>query len=58
VVRVLAIRDASAAGPPIAYGYATDATAASPERMSPPPPVQPGVNTREVRVRADFALGK
>jgi uncharacterized protein YggE len=66
VTRILAIRDGSAEGPPIAYGYATaDAGAVATEQAAAPPPVltrsaapfQSGVTTREVRVRADFALG-
>jgi uncharacterized protein YggE len=67
VTRVLAIRDGSADGPPIAYGYATaDAGAVVTEQASAPTavmarsaaPFQSGVTTREVRVRADFALGR
>ena len=59
VVRVLAIRDASVEAGPFAYGSATDSAAAMMPRVaSPAPPVQPGVSTREVRVRADFALAK
>lgn len=67
VTRVLAIRDGSAEGPPIAYGYATaDAGAVVAEQAAAPPPVmtrsaapfQGGITTREVRVRADFALGR
>ena len=65
VKRVLAIRDGSVADIPIPYAYggaAVDATAA--EAAPPPvmarnaPPVRPGVTTREVRVRADFALAR
>lgn len=69
VSRILAIRDGSAEGPPIAYGYATaDAGAVVAEQamQAPPPPMavrnaapfQGGVTTREVRVRADFALSR
>ena len=54
VARVLAIRDASTEFTPIGYGAATDAAAQSVSA----PPVRPGVSTREVRVRADFALAK
>jgi uncharacterized protein YggE len=67
VRRVLAIRDGSADGPPIAYGYTTSETGAAVSgRLSAPSPVSPraaapfqgGVTTREVTVRADFALGR
>jgi hypothetical protein len=67
VSRVLAMRDGSAEGPPIAYGYAAaDAGAVVTEQAAAPPPVmtrsaapfQGGVTTREVRVRADFALSR
>lgn len=65
VRRVLAIQDGEiAGGRPIgapwpvsrdAYGVEAQATAA-PEQAGPP--VNPGVNVRTVRVRADFALGR
>jgi hypothetical protein len=64
VKRVLAIRDGSVASAPIPYAYggvAVESTAAAPP---PPvmarnaPPVRPGVTTREVTVRADFALAQ
>jgi uncharacterized protein YggE len=57
VVRVLAVRDEGAALGPIGYGRATAETASAPRPVSPPP-VEPGVNRREVQVRADFALAK
>jgi hypothetical protein len=55
VTRILAIRDGSAEGPPIAYGYATaDAGAVATEQAPPPPvmtrsaaPFQSGITTRE-----------
>ncbi len=61
VTRVLAIRDSVIVAEP--YPYAIDAVMA--EQAAPPPvvrteapPVQPGISTREVQVRVDFALGK
>jgi len=61
VRRVLAIRDGAVSGPPIGYGEAHDAMGAAVQATAPEsvaPPVSPGVNVREVRVRADFALGR
>src|SRR5688572_18892737 len=62
VSRVLAIRDSGGGGPQ-PYPYAVDALMA--EEAAPPPvartaapPVQPGINTREVQIRVDFALSK
>lgn len=54
VDRVLAIRDAAADGPPIAMfeaGMLADA-----RQSAEPPPVLPGQNSSEVRIRVDFAL--
>jgi uncharacterized protein len=56
VVRVLGIRDAAADGPPI--GYPRGAVGAAVEAQAAGPPVRAGISTREVRVRADFALAK
>lgn len=57
VARVLAIRDTGEAGGPIPYRRDMDLMA---EQAAPPPvaapPVRPGLETSEVRVRADFAL--
>ncbi|HEX8063955.1 MAG TPA: SIMPL domain-containing protein [Allosphingosinicella sp.] len=62
VGRVLAIRDGgeSGGGP---YPYAEeamtmDAQARSVAPVSAPPPVQPGISTRQVQIRVDFALTK
>jgi hypothetical protein len=55
--RVLAIRDAPGDDGPIVA--ATREMAADAARQAPavePPPVMPGRNTREVRIRVDFAL--
>lgn len=61
VARVLAIRDGGGVSPP--FPYERDAVMA--EQAAPPPvatmaapPVQPGVSTREVQIRVDFALAK
>ncbi len=61
VARVLAIRDSSIGHEP--YPHAADALMA--EQAGPPPiartaapPVQAGITTREVQIRADFALSK
>lgn len=58
VARVLAIRDTGESGGPMHYygGMATDAVAQT--VSPPPPPMRPGMNSSEVRVRADFALAK
>ncbi|MEO7179124.1 MAG: SIMPL domain-containing protein [Allosphingosinicella sp.] len=60
VARVLAIRDVESGG---SYPYPEEgptmnleARAVAP--VAAPPPVQPGISTREVRIRADFALSK
>jgi hypothetical protein len=61
VARVLAIRDeGSAGGPPMRFGYDMDASGEAAAQVSAPPapPVSPGISTREVRVRADFALAE
>jgi hypothetical protein len=62
VERVLAIYDGGEGyAPPMTRGMATDAVAQS---AAPPPPQEasvpfsPGLNTSEVRVRVDFALGE
>jgi len=62
VTRVLAIRDGGEAGGP-AYPYAEEAMAMDLQArnvapVSAPPPVQPGVSTRQVQIRVDFALAK
>ncbi|MEA3009150.1 MAG: uncharacterized protein QOJ91_842 [Sphingomonadales bacterium] len=59
VARVLAIRDAEAGGssPYPEEGLMNfEARAVAP--VSAPPPVQPGISTRQVQIRADFALSK
>ena len=60
VARVLAIRDSGEGGGP--GPYPVDAAmrdgAAMQTASPPPPPVRPGVNSSEVRVRADFALAR
>ncbi|HEX6376753.1 MAG TPA: SIMPL domain-containing protein [Allosphingosinicella sp.] len=59
VVRVLTIRDGGVSPEP--YRYDSDMMA---ERAAPPPlataapPVQPGITTREVQIRVDFALAE
>lgn len=61
VARVLAIRDGGAGPQPRYYeGDAMMAQEAAPPPISTvsAPPVQPGVNTREVQIRVDFALAK
>jgi hypothetical protein len=62
VSRVLAIRDGGGGGPQ-PYHYGVDALMA--EEAAPPPiartaapPVQAGIDTREVQIRVDFALSK
>lgn len=62
VARVLAIRDGGGGHAPPRY-YEGDAVMA--EQAAPPPvvamtapPVQPGVSTREVQIRVDFALAE
>jgi hypothetical protein len=61
VARVLTITDSSIASPYRHY----DVDAAMTEQAAPPPvvstsapPVQPGISTREVQIRVDFALSK
>jgi uncharacterized protein YggE len=60
VTRVLAIRDGATG--PAPYRYDGDAVMA--EQAAPPPiataapPVQPGISTREVHIRVDFALAE
>lgn len=55
VARVLAIRDGGDSGPNHYYGDAMATAEASPRQVSAPP-FRPGMNSSEVRVRADFAL--
>jgi uncharacterized protein YggE len=62
VVRVLAIRDGGGGHAPPRY---YDGDAAMAEQAAPPPvasmaapPVQPGISSREVQIRVDFALSK
>lgn len=56
VVRVLSIRDGGVEGMPI---YATtDARGVVAQAAAPAPPVQAGTSTREVRMQAEFALGR
>ncbi|HYW16218.1 MAG TPA: SIMPL domain-containing protein [Allosphingosinicella sp.] len=61
VTRVLTITDSGIASPYRHY----DSDAAMTEQAAPPPvaataapPVQPGISTREVQIRVDFALSK
>jgi uncharacterized protein len=61
VARVLTITDTASASPYRHY----DADAVMMEQAAPPPvvataapPVQPGISTREVQIRVDFALSK
>jgi uncharacterized protein len=60
VVRVLVIRDGGSGAEP--YPYEGDAAireqAAPPAIATAAPPVQPGISTREVQIRVDFALAK
>lgn len=60
VVRVVAIRDGGVAVPP--YPYDGDAMLMREQAASPvasaAPPVQPGISTREVQIRVDFALAE
>ena len=58
VARVLVIRDGGVEAVPFGYGYgaATEAAAPPPVMARASPPVSAGVDVREVRVRADFAL--
>lgn len=63
VARVLAIRDGGVEATPIGYGYgavgmATNEAAPPPVMAQAGPPVRAGVDLREVRVRADFALAR
>jgi len=66
VARVLAIRDGGVEAAPYGYGYTRPDGAAveAAATIGPPPtiaaraapPVRAGLDVREVRVRADFAL--
>jgi uncharacterized protein YggE len=62
VARVLAIRDGGEGGggsyPYAEEGMAMDAQARAVAPVSAPPPVQPGISTRQVQIRVDFALSK
>jgi len=58
VKRVLAIRDGGGGGA-IPYPQNMDAASTvSPQTAAPPPVFRPGMNSSEVAVRADFALGE
>lgn len=55
--RILAIRDDPAAGGPIAAGLMEQAANDRAAQVAaPPPPVMPGRNSSEVRIRVDFAM--
>ena len=62
VARVLAIRDGGESGPgPYPYpeeGMTMNAEARAVSPVSAPPPVQPGMSTRQVQIRVDFALSE
>ena len=62
VARVLAIRDGGDSGPgPYPYpeeGLTMNAEARVVSPVSAPPPVQPGIATRQVQIRVDFALSE
>ena len=60
VARVLAIRDGGAPQPRYYEGDAAMAEQAAPPPVATmaAPPVQPGISTREVQIRVDFALAK
>ena len=58
VARVLAIRDGGDSGPVPYYGDAMVTEQASAPPSVAPPPFWPGMNTSQVRVRADFALAE
>lgn len=61
VSRVLTIRDAGIEEVPIPYGRAAGVESMAtmaPRVAAPSPPVSAGVDVREVRVRADFALAR
>ncbi|HEX8571789.1 MAG TPA: SIMPL domain-containing protein [Allosphingosinicella sp.] len=60
IVRVLAIRDSGATGggPMMSHDRDMSAQATAPPPEEAAPPVRPGLNASEVRVRADFALAE
>jgi uncharacterized protein YggE len=58
VARVLVIRDGGVEASPFVYGSTVDARAATVSPQAVSPPVRAGVDVREVRVRADFALSR
>jgi hypothetical protein len=59
VARVLAIRDGGDSGPTAYYGDAmATAQVSAPPPIVSPPPMRPGMNASEVRVRVDFALAE
>lgn len=61
VVRVLAIRDSGGGRPGVAYDSdmaAEEGMARPVNTAAPPPPVEAGLTTSEVRVRVDFALAE
>lgn len=57
VARVLAIRDAGSGGGSVPY-YGDSMEMAAQVRPVSAPPMRPGMNATEVRVRADFALAE
>ena len=63
VARVLAIRDGGESGgggswPAPEEAMSMDVQARNVAPVSAPPPVQPGITTRQVQIRVDFALSK
>ena len=58
VKRVLAIHDGGESYAPPPYSRMGNVGAVAQEAAPPPAPFSPGVNTSEVRVRVDFALGE
>jgi len=62
VARVLAIRDGGEGGggpwPPPEEAMSMDLQARNVAPVSAPPPMQPGISTRQVQIRVDFALSK
>ena len=58
VARVLAIRDTGEAGGPIPYGRDMLMAEEAAAQTVAPPPVRAGLETSQVRVRADFALAE
>jgi uncharacterized protein YggE len=58
IARVLAIRDASSYDALQPGGYQAEMMADVAQSNAPPPAVQPGLNSSEVRIRVDFALAR